>query len=466
MVVKKTSPGTFCGTLTPHQFEGTSWLLETPRALLADDTGLGKTIEAIAFVGVLKDRGELRGDTCVLWLTEANLIEQTRREFETHAPSLAVLTSKDKLFVPQKRPKGQREYLARYFDGVDVVIVSYDRAHSMRGGLVRRFPQLCVVVLDEVMALKGRGQQHESARVITAQAERVVAMTATPHENDLMETHAVLELLHLPNLWGRNEFSKLFVEWAPAYRIPGTHYVVEAKPIGLKHHNMPYFHDFLAKIALRRTADEAALNLPVRVGETLRWVPLPIEQQRAYDALAKRKGGTAHTKKTQVGRSSGGCSGLIDAVMEELARRSDAKVIVYCETLAVVGMVAERLDAVGIGNRVIEGAVKSADRAKAMADFEHDPGVRVLVGSRVLELGLNLQHCRVLISLDCSDNPQREHQREGRIRRIGSPHTTYEHLTLMPDTPTARKKVANLDRKSADAHAVLQDSFAPSGGSR
>jgi hypothetical protein len=78
----------------------------------------------------------------------------------------------------------------------------------------------------------------------------------------------------------------------------------------------------------------------------------------------------------------------------------------------------------------------------------------VLLGSRVLERGLNLQHCRLLISLDPSWNPARERQREGRIRRIGSQHPTYEHIVLLPDTALTGIKMSKLARKANTAAAV------------
>ena len=88
-------------------------------------------------------------------------------------------------------------------------------------------------------------------------------------------------------------------------------------------------------------------------------------------------------------------------------------------------------------------------RKDVIAKFLDSEGPQVLLGSKILERGLNLQEVRVLISLDPSYNPAREVQREGRIRRIGSPHDTYEHLTLLPDTPDARAKWKLLADKRA-----------------
>lgn len=252
------------------------------------------------------------------------------------------------------------------------------------------------------------------------------------------------------------QFSDLFVEWEPEYQIPGTRQVIPARPAGIKRDNLSQLQLFLNKYVLRRRADDVNLTLPRHIGGSNRWVKLNSEQQRHYDALAQIKGGAAHIHRTQAGRTGDGISALIDAFMAELEQNYvNEKVIVYCETVAVVKALSEHLDSYNIGNRCIEGDVSVPDRAKALADFRDDPDVHVLIGSKVLELGLNIQHCRVLISLDCSDNPQREHQREGRIRRIGSPHDSYVHLTLLPDTPTVRKKWKRLSEKQADADLLF-----------
>lgn len=62
MVVKKVLVNTFHGALKQHQAQAVNFLLATPKALLADDVGLGKTIEAIAYITELKDDGEFAGD--------------------------------------------------------------------------------------------------------------------------------------------------------------------------------------------------------------------------------------------------------------------------------------------------------------------------------------------------------------------------------------------------------------------
>jgi SNF2 family DNA or RNA helicase len=157
----------------------------------------------------------------------------------------------------------------------------------------------------------------------------------------------------------------------------------------------------------------------------------------------------------QAAKISGAESRLVDELMIELDAMGDESAIVYCEYLEVLDLVEERLTERGISMARIEGKIKEADRAAAV-EAHRGGSARVLLASRVLERGLNLQHCRTLISLDSSWNPARERQREGRVRRIGSPHQTFRHLTLLPDTPLTRAKLGQLSNKTASAAAISQ----------
>ncbi len=98
---------TFVGELLPHQEAGLAFLLTQPRCILADEVGLGKTVEAAAPIGALADSGDLRrpalpaelytrapGRTLpplpVLWITAAGLVAQTVAELRRFLPLLAV----------------------------------------------------------------------------------------------------------------------------------------------------------------------------------------------------------------------------------------------------------------------------------------------------------------------------------------------------------------------------------------
>ncbi len=194
------------GVFFPHQAEGIDWLKAHPKALLADDVGLGKTVQTLAYDAHLEEQG-LKGHGCnMLVLTDATVVPQWGAETARFRPSLSVVTSVHPALRPKPSNKATAEYNVRYPDGPDVFIVSYELFCSRPHRFAHLRPRL--TVLDEAMALKGQGVEHERVRTFTAHQEHVLALSATPLENHPLETYAILELLHAPGLWPLGRVSR------------------------------------------------------------------------------------------------------------------------------------------------------------------------------------------------------------------------------------------------------------------
>jgi SNF2 family DNA or RNA helicase len=438
----------FRGTLMPHQKTAVKWLTRRPKAVLADDVGLGKTATAIGLVAELFEAGELphRGrPLCrVLWITDASLVDQTASEAGLLLGKTTILAGDDpELGTGQK---AQQLRSQNYPSGVDIMILSHELAQSRRHWLDSFQPSM--LVIDEASKLKGRQAMFETLRDLARRTPRVLSMTATPLENDPTELWSILSATDTPWLWSERVFEDEFVTWReghdrfgrstkrPEGWIPGAPEVVRA---------------YLSKVLLRRTAVDVGLPLPTRIDNGPLWVTLPTRQLAAYEKATSGLQGFHQQQKA--GLLAGGSSALVDALVRELKARGEEQAIVYSETLQMLDLIQARLTELDISNVRVEGENTDHERTQAVTDFRNGD-VRVLLGSRVLERGLNLQHCRLLISLDSSWNPKREHQREGRICRIGSPHASYEHMTLLPDTPLVRSKQATLERKTRSAELV------------
>lgn len=435
-------------SLLPHQEAGVEWLLGHPRALLADAPGLGKTVQAGDYLSRLLVGQRHSADRGSLWLTEAALIGQTVSELTRFFPDLQIASSVDPaLAAKAPSAKAARQHAERFPNGPDVLVASYDWAN-------RRLPDDTaarpLVVLDEASAFKaGPGRPTwETVERLCRHATRVVALTATPLETNPCESWAILAAIGAPALWGRQVFERDYVSWEAAYQLADGRWVPR-KPHGFLPGKDALFRGYLSQVCLRRTAVDAGLTLPRRVGERYRLVALSRHQQGEYDYWSRKQGLFGHKRRERAGRiSTSGHSSLVHEAVTEVHRRPGQKVVVYAETLDLVKALHDALTARTIAHEVVEGSDAKGARQRAVRTFlDPTSGVDVLVGSRVIEYGLNLQEARVLLSLDASYNPAREQQREGRICRIGSPHETYEHITLLPDTELNRRKVQTLDRR-------------------
>lgn len=434
------------GTFPHHQATGIAWLLDHPQSVLADDVGLGKTIQALGLHAALAARGDLSraaGRVATLVTTDNALTAQWAAEAARFLPGLVVATSAD------KGVKTLARFDHYYPDGVDLLVVGHRFASARTDQLAGYAPRL--VIVDEASGLKGGGKDFDAVRTLTGlpSVARAVAMTATPVEVCPVELWRTLAAVHAPCPWTEQEFRDQVVTWKPGYTLR-TGEMVPPVSTGYTPDGLRRLRSHLPTVVLRRTTDQVGLPLPERVGEPVVWVTLDPASQAAYLMAERMTGRPAVQRMEQAARRP-----LAHAVVAWLARRPDvSKAVAYAENLERLDVLAELLTADDVPFARIDGKRTDAERSDALTRFRDDPACRVLLGSRVLERGLNLQHASVLLSLDSSWNPAREAQRMGRIRRIGSPHTHIEGVTFLGDTPKARRKTQQLDARRSMATEV------------
>lgn len=437
--------------LHPHQSEGVAWLLRPAQgrsvSLLGDPPGVGKTPQAIGLIAALVSQDPAAR---VLLAVPRSLVKQWTSELERFAPALRVTA-----------------YGSKGAATAHVVLASHGLLGTRTAELAAG--NWAAVIVDEVSAV---GKATVAAAwppmlvwpkalaglaSVAAQAPRAVGLTATAAENSPAETWAIMRALGLPGLPSWAEF-RAWLHWSP-YVPPGGRgqSPLPPKVLGYSAGGAQRLGALLDTCTLRRTAaDIPGLALPVRVGQEIEWVALTAAQRQAYRQSVGVRGLPGFQARQKASRLHAGETALADAAVSWLLARDDQneKALAYCENLPCLDALSERLDSSGISWVRIDGASSLGQRKDALAWHADPDGPRVLIGSSVLERGLNAQHARVLLSLDSSFNPGREAQREGRIRRIGSPHADYEHVVFVPDTPDARSKYATLRRKHNLAAAV------------
>lgn len=170
--------------------------MDPVRLLIADDVGIGKTIEASLIARELLDRGEI--DRFAV-LCPPHLADQWQQELaqKFHIDAELVLSS----------TVGRLERLCRpgesLFDRFHNVIVSTDfiKSPRRRDDFVRACPEM--IIVDEAhtctladKAGKGRQARHELVKRLTESVKRhVVLVTATPHSGNEAAFRSLLGLL-------------------------------------------------------------------------------------------------------------------------------------------------------------------------------------------------------------------------------------------------------------------------------
>ena len=168
--------------------------LETVRLLIADDVGIGKTIEAALVARELLDRGDIHRTTV---LCPPHLVDQWITELEARFHIRAVpVTAGSASRLERSLPPSESIFSAHAHT---VVSLDYIKSERRRSEFLRACPDF--VIVDEAHSCagvgRGRHQRYELLKGLAESARRhLVLLTATPHSGDEAAFYRLLGLLH------------------------------------------------------------------------------------------------------------------------------------------------------------------------------------------------------------------------------------------------------------------------------
>ena len=399
------------------------------RVLLADEVGLGKTIEA----GMVLKEYTLRGMAeRILILTPASLVGQWRDEMASKF-GLAFATSHDPLL--------RADPVA--FWAQPRVIASIAAARRKEHAALLGSLHYDAVVVDEAHHLR----DHSSASyglVNGLQKRFLLLLSATPVQNSLLELYNLLTLLKPGIFRTQKEFRSL-------YMVPG-------KP--REPSNREQLRDLMRGAMVRNTRALAALRLPRRHASTLRSAPGEMEAScyRELTELAREVAACGqHRLAVQhllaaAGSSAAAAAGAIarfaerhpdnarwtalgdryrasgagakeTALLRLLAHNPAEKKMVFVHHRDSLTHLADRLRRQGMPLALFEGGMSGPQKDAAVDAFRDQ--VPLLLCSESGGEGRNLQFCNTLINFDIPWNPMAIEQRIGRIDRIGQTREVY-----------------------------------------
>lgn len=196
----------------PHQIHALSWAISGDRVryLLADEVGLGKTIEAGLVMRELKLRGLVRR---ILVVSPKGIATQWVAEMQTHFNEQFQLVLGDDIGTLQRLAPGadHRSSAWSMFDQVIVSLVSVKPMDKRRGWTAERvaeynrsrFEDLItvgwdLVVVDEAHRLGGSTDQvarYKLGKGLAEAAPYVLLLSATPHQGKTDAFHRLMNLL-------------------------------------------------------------------------------------------------------------------------------------------------------------------------------------------------------------------------------------------------------------------------------
>jgi superfamily II DNA or RNA helicase len=460
--------------------------LPVVRLLIADDVGIGKTIEAGLALRELIDRGEI--DRFAI-LCPPHLVEQWTGELSAKFDLDAVaVTASSAARLERGLPASQTLFDAHPYT---VVSLDYIKADKRRESFARVCPGL--VIVDEAHACvgtqHGRQQRFELLKRLAEDGERhMLLLTATPHSGDEEAFDRLLGLLDksfgvgaLDDEASRVRLARHFVqrrriditgrEWGEDRVFP-RHDAKESPYAFTQDHRA--FHDAVLDYCLgvvdgagpdqrrRRLAFWGTLALMRCVGSSpaaaasalrnrLGTEPERLEEQVFDDDADEADAidvepssglddtGPLAALVKQAERLIKAPDPKFDAMIKELKPLigSGANPVVFCRFIATADHVAAALRQVFPKLRIeaVTGALTSEDRRARVEDMA-SAEQRLLVATDCLSEGINLQSLfDAVIHYDMSWNPTRHQQREGRVDRYGQRASLVRSILLYsPDS--------------------------------
>lgn len=178
------------GTLDPAQQEGVNWLLDAFHhkmgGILADQMGVGKTLQIIAHIQALKDAGLL---VRALISVPSGAVDHWMREIKTFAPNLDAIAW-----------EGPTRSTLRPILDISEIVVTTHRIMTVDAAILRSL-DWTVYALDEAQDAKNpESDLAVSSAVLPARQK--IPVTGTPVENSLIDLHTLFTIA-IPGLLGR-----------------------------------------------------------------------------------------------------------------------------------------------------------------------------------------------------------------------------------------------------------------------
>ncbi len=445
-------PSTLQAELRDYQVEGFTWMARLAYwgvgACLADQMGLGKTVQALATILTRAQKGATLiiapTSVCMNWISEA----------QRFAPTLNIVQ-----FSGSNRQK--------LLDGLqpfDMLVCSYGLLQQEELSQMLSQVEWQTIVLDEAQAIKNMATKRSQAAMNLKAGFKLIT-TGTPIENHLGELWNLFRFIN-PGLLGS------FESFNQRFAIPIEKFQDKQARSKLKKLVQPFL--------LRRTKNQVLEELPERT-EILLHVELSQEEMAFYEALRRE----AISKLTESDANAGqkhlqvlaeimklrrACCNpslvmpetelpsaklqLFGEVLDNLLENRH-KALVFSQFVDHLHIVRDYLEKQNISYQYLDGSTPMAERKKRVDAFQSGEGDVFLISLKAGGTGINLTAADYVIHMDPWWNPAVEDQASDRAHRIGQQRPVTIYRLVAKDT--IEDKIVDLHHHKRDlADSLLE----------
>ena len=402
-------------SMRPYQIDGVKWLYTLNQyglgGILADDMGLGKSLQLIAFLSLHTL------DTPGLIVCPKSLIFNWQNEF-------IKWNGKQQTIIISGTTANRKQLLEKYKNKKDIIFVtSYD---SLRNDISLYEPiDFSYCFLDEAQYI-ANALAKKTLAVKSIKANHKFVLTGTPIQNSLVDLWSIFDFLLPGYLDGYKDFKNQY-------------HHLDMDDTYLK----TRLEKLVSPFILRRSKSEVLKELPEKTEEIIT-ISLSDKQQSLYDAMyqeallfLRRNNNTEKIKMlaylTRLRQICVDPTTFIDNFTDMPDKleyvinliknnaNSDHKFLIFSSFATVLNHILILLKKEGINVGMIYGKTPAEDRIKLADEFNdlsNDLKV-MLVSLKAGGTGLNLVGADIIIHLDPWWNLAAENQATDRAHRIG-----------------------------------------------
>lgn len=365
--------------LLPFQRYGVAWLIKRKKAILADDMGLGKSVQVAVAIRKLIETGRVVNAAVIC---PKNLISHWAEIFDKWSPNLIVRSD---LHATRLTSASRKSHIS---------ITNYE---SLRRILANKKLTIDALICDEAHRLRNRKAQiFETIRGMNT--HRVWLLTGTPIENSEDDFWTLLSIIE-PGKFAVSRTEKYYAAIA-----------VQARRHTLRREKSQVLHELPAV---------SEIDIPVSMSREQEAEYIYI--RRSYENRPPLALFTAMRAACDLAPTSK-ASAKLDCAEDLISKITNKgeKVVVFSYTLAPLRALATRLKEQSVPLLIITGSSQVGERSNILKAFADPNGPAVLLASsKVAAEGLNLTAANHAVFINKWWNPSANAQARDRIIRIG-----------------------------------------------
>ncbi len=422
------------------------------RALLADEVGLGKTVEAGLILKEYAIRGLARK---VLILTPPALRTQWQEEM------------RQKFSLGFELLRSAKDWNAR-----PLLLASLDTAKREPHGTAARSVRWDLVIVDEAHRLKNSSSRNWRF-VAGLHKKYMLLLTATPIQNDMDELFNLVSLLKPGQLHTYDEYLARYVATLD-HRVParvtelrsrlrdvmvrnrrGISFTlpprrVHSLPVRLTPVERRLYDDITEFVRDAWGVPSGRLPLPARLTLIVLQREIGSSTFATAQTLAKleRSPLFGFEEQERLGALRVEAESIRENVkadrLRAFLRRNEEKALVFTQYLRTLEYLRGVLEAEGYRVAAYHGGLSPRAKDEAVRAFRGD--AQIFLSTEAGGEGRNLQFARTLVNYDLPWNPLRIEQRIGRVHRLGQDREVHV-VNLWAEDTVEEYLIELLDRK-------------------